>query len=302
MGVSFPGLFLCEGRRSVVNTMAVQGSQSEETGCCQCEHRLYGCQGNQSLNSASLSENAAESDSDMEENLWRSILEVAIGKSEGLGGVDLVYSTIIFRNKDVMAPSKPRRIVVPTPSKEEINEFPLGRYEGPITIVETPEAARQAVRRFRGEMVLGFDTESRPSFRKGEVHPVALVQIAGEKEAVLFQVLRPGVADALVDLLSAPEVLKVGVGLKEDVRKLRESLTFDPGGFFDLAVAAKRVGIRNAGLRLLAATFLGIRISKGAQRSNWGRETLAPIQVAYAATDAWVGREVYRQMNALGLL
>jgi ribonuclease D len=150
-----------------------------------------------------------------------------------------------------------------------------------------------AVRALRREAILGFDTESRPAFRKGESYPPAVVQLAGAKAVYVFQLADLTRKRKLFSLLSSGKLLKVGVALGYDIRKLQEIQDFTPRGFTDLETLTDARGIRNNGLRSLAAAVLGVRISKGAQRSNWGRTPLTPKQITYAATDAWVSREIY---------
>jgi ribonuclease D len=183
---------------------------------------------------------------------------------------------------------------------DQLNALPIGRYEGPVHLVRNDAEARIALAALAGDTLLGFDTESRPSFRKGENHPVALVQLAGACGVWLFQ-LR-GLADPapLAALLGDAAVRKVGVATADDGRKLRETLACEPAGFLDLSAVARRHGLRQPSLRQLAAILLGIRIPKGTRLTNWARLDLTPAQVAYAATDAWIARQVYLRLRELG--
>jgi len=187
-------------------------------------------------------------------------------------------------------------------SAEEINALPLHHYHGPIHLVRDEDAARAAVEALARHTVLGFDTESRPSFRRGESHPVAIVQLASADEVYIFQLRPLGGLGGLARLFSDPRILKVGVALDRDVAKMREIEPFEAAGFVDLAPLTTALGIRNNGLRGLAAIVLGYRITKGAQRTNWARDELAPSQLSYAAMDAWVGREIHRALGEKGLL
>jgi ribonuclease D len=176
----------------------------------------------------------------------------------------------------------------------------IGRYEGPIHLVRTDAEAREALAVLAGETVIGFDTESRPSFRKGENHPVALVQLATAEAVYIFQ-LR-GISDTagLTALLADEGVQKAGVAPADDIRRLQDTLAFEPAGFLDLADVARRHGLGQPSLRQLAAILLGIRIPKGARLTNWARRDLTPAQLAYAATDAWAARAVYLRLKELG--
>lgn len=186
---------------------------------------------------------------------------------------------------------------VRTMSREQINALPLKRYEGPVHLVRDAKSLESAVQALRKETVLGFDTETQPSFRKGESHPVALVQLAGSGGAYIFQLRALRDPAALLDLLANPKIRKAGVATGRDVQDLRKLYPFEPAGFVDLADLAEKAGIGHGGLRGLAAAVLGFRFSKGAQRSNWGRESLSPEQIVYAAMDAWVGRELYLALS-----
>ncbi len=182
-------------------------------------------------------------------------------------------------------------------SRDEINTLPLYKYDGPIHLVQTDEQARDAVRELRRERVLGFDMESRPSFQKGESHPPALLQLAGSGAVYIFQLLALQDVSWFRDLFSDPAVIKAGVGLDHDIRKLKARQDFETAGFVELSALSAAAGIRNKGLRGLAAILLGIRVSKGAQRSNWSRRNLSREQIVYAATDAFVSRELYLQLT-----
>jgi len=186
-------------------------------------------------------------------------------------------------------------------SKEEINQLPHREYEGPIHLVRSIGQYRRLFGRLKNETILGFDTESRPSFRKNHSFPPALLQLATAEEVFIFQISLFGLPPSLAGLLADPEVMKIGVAVHDDVRELKELRPFEENGFFDLGKETRHRGIPTNGLRNLAANFLGIRISKGAQRSDWGRENLTEQQVVYAATDAWISREIYLRMQELGI-
>ena len=185
---------------------------------------------------------------------------------------------------------------VPQLSKEAINELPMLAYEGEVLLVQTEGELSRALNSLRGETLLGFDTESRPSFKKGKVYPTSLVQLASSKLVVLIRLNHVGFTEPLAALLADPGVVKAGVAIRDDMRSLQKLHDFTPAGLADLADMAKKRGIKAQGLRTLAAHLLGGRISKAAQCSNWAKKTLTPQQVRYAATDAWIGRELYLRM------
>jgi thymidylate synthase (FAD) len=198
---------------------------------------------------------------------------------------------------DAVAPASRRAPAPHTLTREQINLLPLKRYEGPVHLVRDAAGLAEAVQALRQETTLGFDTETQPSFQKGEVHPVSLVQLAGSKAVYIFQLRTLPDLSALMDLLANREIRKAGVAHLRDVQDLQKLHPFEPAGFVDLAELSTRSGIGHNGLRGLAAAVLGFRFSKGAQRSNWGRDTLTEEQIRYAAMDAWVGREIYRTLS-----
>lgn len=175
------------------------------------------------------------------------------------------------------------------------------RYEGTYELVDSDEKLEGALEALKDESLLGFDTESRPSFRKGENHPVSLVQLAGETKVYLFQIRRVEQSERLREVLADDRIVKAGVAIRDDIRKLQEIFQFEEAGFIEIAELTRPLSISNTGLRSLAAIFLGFRISKNAQVSNWARKDLTRNQQVYAATDAWVSRQLYLRLDSLGL-
>ena len=186
-------------------------------------------------------------------------------------------------------------------SKEEINAMPLFGYSGETHVVNTKAEERVALKRLQGATILGFDTETRPSFRKGKVYNPALIQVAIEEAVFLFHIKTLELSSELCAFFANPGILKVGVAIKDDMRALTRILPFEPAGIIDLALVARRNKIAQQGLRGLAAYFLGVRISKGEQCSNWGKDALSPKQIAYAATDAWISLAIYNRMQEYGI-
>ncbi|MBC8317488.1 MAG: 3'-5' exonuclease domain-containing protein 2 [Desulfobulbaceae bacterium] len=182
-------------------------------------------------------------------------------------------------------------------SKDEINACPMERWNGEVSVVRTRAELTVAMGMLDGHTLLGFDTETRPAYKKGESYPPALLQLASNDHVFIFQLKHLGLAKPLKDILSDSAIIKAGVSLDYDIRELKELSGFKAGGFTDLGNLARKAGIKNHGLRGLAAVFLGIRISKGAQTSNWARDELTLQQIQYAATDAWVGRRIYQALE-----
>lgn len=184
-------------------------------------------------------------------------------------------------------------------SKDEINALPIAAYEGPVLLVREPEALEEALQALSGDSVLGFDTEARPCFEKGKSACTSLVQLAGSEAVVLVRLLKVPMGERLAAVLADPDVIKVGVGIREDMRLLGRKYAFTPASLVDLGDAARKLGLKTRGLRTLAANLMGVRISKGAQCSNWEKAELSPTQIRYAATDAWIGRELFFRIREL---
>ncbi len=185
-------------------------------------------------------------------------------------------------------------------SKAEINELPMKAYDGPIHLYNTEAEADAAAAKLLNENLLGFDTETRPAFRKGESYDPSLLQLATADAVYLFQIQRCGLTPNLIKVLSSPNIIKAGVALERDVVELQALAVFDDNGFVELATSAKKARIKNLGLRGLTAILFGFRISKKEQVSNWAREELTQSQKVYAATDAWLGRKIYLAFKEQG--
>lgn len=186
--------------------------------------------------------------------------------------------------------------------RAEINSLPMRNYTGPIHLIRTASELAASLPELGREQLLGFDTETKPNFQKGPANLPALLQLAGETSVWIFQLTALGLPEELRAILSEQTIIKAGVAVELDLRHLQRLDHFPPEGFVELATVAKEAGIKNHGLRGLAAVMLGHRISKGAQRSNWGADSLNEKQLRYAATDAWVGREIYLRFQEMGVI
>ena len=187
-------------------------------------------------------------------------------------------------------------------SKTEINSLPLRYYNGPIRIIQTAEQAKDASTILIKEKLLGFDTETRPAFNKGQSYLPSLLQLAGTKVVYLFQLSKCGLPDSITNLLSNVNIIKSGVAIDQDLIELQQILNFQPGGFIDLGEIARSKGLPHHGLRGLAAFLLNFRISKSVRTSNWSANQLTKKQIRYAATDAWLGRELYLKYKQINVI
>ncbi|MGY6743175.1 MAG: 3'-5' exonuclease [Cecembia sp.] len=188
-------------------------------------------------------------------------------------------------------------------SKEEINELPLGYFEGEIVLVNSRDQIKEVASELNRHSLLGFDTETRPSFRKGTQYYVSLLQLATEETAFLIRLNEIGMPAVIQEILEDPQIIKIGAAVLDDLRALRKvAVGFQPESFFDLNDELKKVGFQNIGVRNLAAMVLNMRISKSEQVSNWEAAELSDKQQLYAATDAWVCLEIYKKLQYQGYL
>ena len=187
-------------------------------------------------------------------------------------------------------------------TKEHIKTLPVSSFDGKIHLITEINDLGDAIKTLRKHPVLGFDTETRPVFRKGVQHDVSLLQLSTSKEAFLFRLNHLGFQNELVEILEDSSILKVGIAILDDVRGLQKLSNFKPGGFIELADIASDLGIVTCGLRNLAAIFLGVRITKKAQLTNWERPVINSKQSLYAATDAWICLKMYIFLERENLL
>ena len=186
--------------------------------------------------------------------------------------------------------------------KEHIKTLPVCTFDGKIHLITEIKEVGDSIKTLRKYRVLGFDTETRPVFRKGVQHNVSLLQLSTPKEAFLFRLNHLGFPNELVAILEDSDILKVGVAILDDVRGLQKLSNFKADGFVELADIAGDLGIVTCGLRNLAAIFLGVRIIKKAQLTNWERPVINSKQSLYAATDAWICLEMYLFLERENLL
>ena len=181
---------------------------------------------------------------------------------------------------------------------EEIEKLPSGAFPGEIHIIEKPglEYAK-AIAYLMSQKVLGFDTETRPVFAANMPHhDVALLQLSGPDKAYLFRVNKLGMRKLMCSVLSNPDIIKVGAAVHDDVRGLQHYRRFEARNFVDLQKIASEWGVRDKSVKKMSAIILGCRISKTQQLSNWEAEELSRSQQLYAATDAWICREMYLKL------
>lgn len=191
-----------------------------------------------------------------------------------------------------MTPPDPYR----RPEAEEINALPQKLWDGPVHLVQSARDWKQALRFLQAETILGFDTETKPAFGKGPLRPPALIQLATSTDVFLVQLNRFPFSQECAALLADPDIIKAGAAIHDDLAALARIHPFIPASAIDLGKMAQKRGMPNHGLRTLAASLFGWRIAKGARCSNWDTRFLSHKQIDYAATDAWISREIYLEL------
>ena len=187
-------------------------------------------------------------------------------------------------------------------AREEVNALPVGGYEGEIVMVATRRDYDRAWEDLASEVWVGWDTETRPAFRVGESYRPSLVQAATARAVYLFPLAKMDFSKVVGGLFAEPTIVKAGISVADDLRKLKEVFHFEEASVLDLGHVARGAGLKQTGLRNLSAVFLGFRVPKGSKTTNWAAPRLTAQQVRYAATDAWACRELYLKFRALGML
>ena len=184
-------------------------------------------------------------------------------------------------------------------TKEALQDLPLLKFEGEIVVIENSADLKKAIEECEKYSIVGFDTETKPTFKKGEYNPVALVQLSLENTAYLIRINKTGITHDLIRLFENPNIEKLGIGLRDDIKDLQKMKSFAAAGFVDLNECAESLEMESIGARKLSGIFLKSRISKNQQVSNWENPKLTPSQMTYAATDAWICLEIYEKMQEL---
>lgn len=183
-------------------------------------------------------------------------------------------------------------------SNEDVAQLPAAQFEGEIVLVQTPQALASACDYLSKCTILGFDTETRPSFTAGVTNKVSLLQLFGGQKCFLIRLNRVQMSKQLTDILHNPNIIKVGAAVKNDIVVLNKLRHFTAGGFVDLQEIVGSYGIEDKSLRKISGIVLGKKVSKAQRLSNWEANTLTPQQQVYAATDAWVCVEIYNVLRS----
>ena len=181
-----------------------------------------------------------------------------------------------------------------------MEKLEFASFPGKIYVIDSVGAEfNRAIAYLRSQKIIGFDTETRPTFSQDQPrYGVALLQLSGPDMAFLFRINRMGMHRRLCNLMTSDKIIKVGAAIHDDIRGLQLRHDFQPAAFVDLQKIVCEWGIRDKSVKKMAAIILGFRVSKTQQLSNWEAERLSESQCKYAATDAWVCREMYLKLLA----
>lgn len=183
--------------------------------------------------------------------------------------------------------------------KSQIATLPQVVFGGRIIVVLTEAEAEKAVSYLLSQPILGVDTETRPSFKRGVFYNVSLLQVSSHDVCFLFRLKHTGMCPAIIRLLEDRSVPKIGLSLHDDIIMLHRVADFTPGNFIDLQDHVKEIGVEDLSLQKLYANFFGNRISKGQRLTNWDADVLNDKQKLYAATDAWACIMLYEELQRL---
>ncbi|MGP1393316.1 MAG: 3'-5' exonuclease [Candidatus Cryptobacteroides sp.] len=181
---------------------------------------------------------------------------------------------------------------------EEIEKLDLASFNGETHIIDSLDKEfDNAIRYLKNKNIIGFDTETRPCFSPNQPkYGTALLQLSGAEKAFLFRINKIGMQPKLCRILADNKIIKVGAAVADDIKGLQKYQNFKPGGFVDLQKIVGDYGIKDKSVKKMSAIILGVRISKTQQLSNWEAENLSEPQQRYAATDAWICREMYKKL------
>ena len=181
-------------------------------------------------------------------------------------------------------------------AKDLVHWLPITQFDGEVFVIDQAEQVSEAVSYLRRQKMVGVDTESRPSFKRGVHYPTALLQIATEERCYLFRLSAIGLPDSIAELFSNNDIIKVGLAFKDDLNGLRRLTDFTPRNCIDLQSIVGQYGILDLGLQKIFAICFGKKISKSQQLTNWENAVLTPEQARYASTDAWATLLIYKEL------
>ena len=183
---------------------------------------------------------------------------------------------------------------------DNFNDKPIfnkAKFPGKIIMINSDIEIAPALELLRSEPLIGFDTETKPSFKKGEVYIVSLLQLASQNHALLFRLHSLTDFSLIKDFFENQNHKKIGVAIRDDIKALQKTFPFEPKSFIELSEVAKTYNLNSFGLKGMSEEVLNLTLSKRAKLSNWESRDLKTDQQIYAATDAWIGRELFIALN-----
>ena len=184
-------------------------------------------------------------------------------------------------------------------TREDLNKLPIKSFDGRIHIIDTDEKVNQAVTFLQNKKTIGFDTETKPVFKKGQTNGVAILQLSTANNAFIFKLKKTNLPNSITDILASKEIIKIGVAIRDDIIALKKINNFKENSFIELQKYVEKFEIENFSLQKLTAIVLGFKISKSKRLSNWEAKILNRAQLNYAATDAWASLRVYEELKKL---
>ena len=184
-------------------------------------------------------------------------------------------------------------------TNEEIKDYPLTQFPGKVFLVDTQKKVEYYFPLLKDQPIIGIDTETRPSFKKGVINSVSLLQLSTSSQAFLFRLNIIGLPNQLIEIFENQDIKKIGLALKDDLAILKRLNKFKPETFIDLQNYVKAFGIESKSLKKIMAIVFQQRISKSQQVTNWDRPELTEAQQIYAATEAWACLQIYKRLNNL---
>ena len=181
-------------------------------------------------------------------------------------------------------------------SKDEIKNYSIEKFTGKIHVIERENDVLAAYSFLKKQKILGFDTESKPTFKKGVSSNVSLIQFSTKDQAFLFRINKIGFNEKLIDIISDKKIKKIGIAIFDDIKALQKIKSFESNSIVDLNQLALNLGFESIGAVKLSILILGFAISKSVRLSNWERENLSISQLEYAATDAWICNMIYKKL------
>ena len=185
-----------------------------------------------------------------------------------------------------------------TITNEQTAQLSPAQFDGKIIVIQNETQIEEACRDLASQRIIGFDTETRPSFKAGVTNKVSLLQLSSQERCYLIRLNRVKLHSAILKILSNPNIIKIGADVAGDIRSLHVLRNFKERGFLDLQKIVSAWGIEEKSLRKMSAIVLGERVSKAQRLSNWEANQLTPQQQIYAATDAWVCIKIYEKLMA----